>query len=51
MPLKLPLILQLLHLWKSRNEDEGPTSDKVFPFGTKLGKLEEPLESILAEPP
>lgn len=51
MLLKPPLIPQLLNLWDSRNEEEGPTSDNVLPFGIRPWKLEEPLESILANAP
>lgn len=35
-PLEPPSIPQLLNLWESRNEKEGPTSDSVFPFGITM---------------
>lgn len=50
MPRKPPLIFQLFNFGESGNEED-PTSDNVFPFGTTLRKLEELLESTLAKPP
>lgn len=51
VPPRLPLISQLFSFGESRNEEEGPTSDNVFPFETTPRKLEELSESTLAKPP
>lgn len=51
VPPKLPLISQLFNFGERRNEEEGPTSDNAFPFGTTPRKLKELSESTLAKPP